>query len=664
MKVKLIQMTQNPIDVMWTAARTCYSEKSPIEMLDDWAILTKENYNELQEKHWNLVKKVLDSGHQSIAEHVYFTFAIEGVSRALLAQITRHRAGIVFSVQSQRYVEIKEDYKVVGDDGTVTNESNYLERTDLITILDKYFIWDHSNYAQFHSLLQALYCYLYQVQEMSMKPEDARAVLPNATKTNITMSINLRELMHVANLRLCCFDDKTEVLTTDGWKFFKDLKGDETFYSLNPLTLEGEYSRCKNLFNDSYTGDMVCTDSQSISLCTTPNHKMFCSYSYDKKRFILDECSNHIKHKRILMKKNCRRIKGLLSENFVLQGYVREDKNQHTTWNEIVPERNVPIKEFLQIVGFYLSDGYVCKGGYHYNVGFSKGNKEKLEYYQQLLGKISPYKSRIYQDGDAWKLEVHDRHLYNYFLQLGKTLQKHIPSNFFQYDSSLLMFLFNGLMDGDANNNGTSYWTSSRQLKDDFQRLCLHVGYSATVCPIDRRGKERVIGDGTKKHKFIEKSIAYCVSINKSKNEPIVKTTNRNAFYSSEYDGQVYCVELERNNILYIRRNNKCVWSGNSRAQLEIRQLFQAIKKEVKKVDERLASYLVPQCEVHNMCFESKCCGRKPRVDEVKGAYKLLEGDDTILSQEDWEQLMESISISETNEKLKSFMKQKSIFNE
>lgn len=210
MKVKLISMTPNPIGVMWTAARTCYSAKSPIEMWDDRYGATSDDCEHTQEwieqcveGHWNLVKKVLDSGHQSIAEHVYFTFAIEGISRACSHQLVRHRAGIVFSQQSQRYVEIKENYQVVGDDGTVTNESNYLDRTDLIDILDRYFIWEHSNYAQFHSLLQALYCYLYQVQEMNIKPEDARQVLPNATKTNITMSLNYRELIHICNLRLC-----------------------------------------------------------------------------------------------------------------------------------------------------------------------------------------------------------------------------------------------------------------------------------------------------------------------------------------------------------------------------------------------------------------------------------------------------------------------------
>ena len=166
MRVKLIQATQNPIDVMWTAARTCYSEKSPIELWEDAATTPTD-------KKWKLVKQVLSSGHQSIAENVSFTFAIEGVSRSLLAQITRHRAGVVFAVQSQRYVEIKEDYELLGDDGTVTNETNYLKRTDILNILDKYFVWDHSNYPQFHALLQSLYCYLFQVQEMGMKPEDS-----------------------------------------------------------------------------------------------------------------------------------------------------------------------------------------------------------------------------------------------------------------------------------------------------------------------------------------------------------------------------------------------------------------------------------------------------------------------------------------------------------
>ena len=194
MKVKLIQVTQNPIDVMWTAARTCYSAKSPIEMLEDWATLTKENYNELQEKHWNLVKKVLDSGHQSVAEHVYFTFAIGGISRACSHQLVRHRAGIVFSQQSQRYVEIKESKQ------ELMEILNRYEGPEMKALCDKYFVEFKDMIPS--DLIKTL-CEYRDLVDGGCKAEDARNVLPNATKTNITMSVNFRELIHLCNLRLC-----------------------------------------------------------------------------------------------------------------------------------------------------------------------------------------------------------------------------------------------------------------------------------------------------------------------------------------------------------------------------------------------------------------------------------------------------------------------------
>ena len=315
-------------------------------------------------------------------------------------------------------------------------------------------------------------------------------------------------------------------------------------------------------------------------------------------------------------------------------------------------------EEFLQILGFYISDGYVVKAGYHYTIGFSKGDKEKLIKYQKLLSKLTSNKSRIYEDGNAWKLEVHDRYLYNYFKGIGKVLEKHIPNDLFKLDSSLLIYLFNGLMDGDANKKGTSYGTSSKQLKDDFQRLCLHIGYSATITPIDRRGIKRTLKKGNKEHTFSEKSISYCISINKTKNEPIIKTTNRDAFSKSQYKGHVYCVELEKNNILYTRRKGKCVWSGNSRAQAEIRQLFTEIKKQVTEQNECIGSLLIPNCEKLNYCPEAKGCGRKPKLKDVIDSYY-----DDRLSPEDSKQLHDRMNSNEPNQKLIELMKSESVFD-
>lgn len=212
MKVKLIQITQNSIDVMWTAARTCYASESPIDMWENkWGELSPScDYSEdgierEQGKHWKLVKKVLDSGHQSIAEHVYFTFAIEGISRACSHQLVRHRAGIVFSQQSQRYVEIKEDLKYLEQLYKETRSIDDVERLEAIEklskIVDKYFVKDNDKIGAIKYFF-TLIDYLTAIQD-ACKPEDARQLLPNATKTNITMSCNLRELIHICNLRLC-----------------------------------------------------------------------------------------------------------------------------------------------------------------------------------------------------------------------------------------------------------------------------------------------------------------------------------------------------------------------------------------------------------------------------------------------------------------------------
>ena len=94
-----------------------------------------------------------------------------------------------------------------------------------------------------------------------------------------------------------------------------------------------------------------------------------------------------------------------------------------------------------------------------------------------------------------------------------------------------------------------------------------------------------------------------------------------------------------------------------TRAQLEIRNLFKEIVKCVKAEDERLASYLVPQCEVHGICFEGKSCGRKPTLDKIKDDMF-----ESTLSKEDFEQLMSRCENPEVNEKLKKLMEMKSVF--
>lgn len=175
MKVKLLTKTQNMLDVVYTGARTCYNAGSPIDLFEDI-----ENISE--EKKLKLVKGCIESQHDSVLEHTQFTFAIEGASRSLLAQITRHRIGVSFSVQSQRYVNLEDTFDYV-------TPNSLQDEGDLQECFTNAMLQCHENYKE--------------LINKGIAPEDARSVLPNACCTNMVITTNLRSFINLCHLRLC-----------------------------------------------------------------------------------------------------------------------------------------------------------------------------------------------------------------------------------------------------------------------------------------------------------------------------------------------------------------------------------------------------------------------------------------------------------------------------
>jgi len=127
----------------------------------------------------------MESGHGSTIEHVNFTFAISGVTRTLSHQLVRHRAGTAFDQQSQRYVSFK-----ARDNYTIPDS---IAKGDLPDDLAGQFqAAVDSNLELYGQLLQA-----------EVPAEDARFIFPNAMQTNLIMTVNLRQLIHMSGLRLC-----------------------------------------------------------------------------------------------------------------------------------------------------------------------------------------------------------------------------------------------------------------------------------------------------------------------------------------------------------------------------------------------------------------------------------------------------------------------------
>jgi thymidylate synthase (FAD) len=181
--------------VALTAIRTCYSSNKPTE------IVAKEGARYFGKTATDgeggteadrLFRQIVRSKHLSTLEHLTFTFAIEGVSRALLAQLTRHRVGFSFSVQSQRYVKLGSDDRSGGFDYVVPDSiknghqsEHYFGLTDERLTVEELF----------HRAMEISQQLYDSLRDHGIPAEDARAVLPNAAATNLVMTANLRALL-------------------------------------------------------------------------------------------------------------------------------------------------------------------------------------------------------------------------------------------------------------------------------------------------------------------------------------------------------------------------------------------------------------------------------------------------------------------------------------
>jgi thymidylate synthase (FAD) len=165
------------VPLIYTACRTCYSELTPEDIFDRAATGKIE-----PAKMQKLISGVIESGHGSTIEHVVFTFGISGVSRTLSHQLVRHRAGVAFDQQSQRYVTFK---------GASTMLPATIQDADP-ELREAYEEQVAGSMSLYGDLVGA-----------GIPGEDARFVFPNATRTNLVMTTNLRALIHMSGLRLC-----------------------------------------------------------------------------------------------------------------------------------------------------------------------------------------------------------------------------------------------------------------------------------------------------------------------------------------------------------------------------------------------------------------------------------------------------------------------------
>lgn len=171
MDVRLLNHTPDPERAIAAAARLCYAPVGAAELLE---VMSDEAVRKV-------LKTIITSGHTSALEHASYTFAIDGVSRALTHQLVRHRLAS-YNQQSQRYVTYAEEPHFVVPPAVTADPA----AAEVFSAATK------AAFDAYRALLDA-----------GVPAEDARYLLPNAMETKIVVTMNVRELLHFFELRCC-----------------------------------------------------------------------------------------------------------------------------------------------------------------------------------------------------------------------------------------------------------------------------------------------------------------------------------------------------------------------------------------------------------------------------------------------------------------------------
>jgi site-specific DNA-methyltransferase (adenine-specific) len=342
-----------------------------------------------------------------------------------------------------------------------------------------------------------------------------------------------------------CYHPDTELLTEDGWKNIVDLVDNRysgNFYSLNPATEEIELVKAVDWKRFDFDGELMHFTGRSIDLLVTPNHKLWLSYNGAKTHFTEASKAN-----------NC--------FSMYNQGTWSGGDNPQTIR---ILKKDYPAKAFMRFMGMYLGDGCVVhRKNQPWKQNFISISA-KIDRKQKACVDCLTELGVFFTPGKKQTL-IYDKNIEEFLSPLGKAKDKYIPNWMFGLSKSLLLELWRGLLETDGHSGTkykcTQYFTISKQLADDVQRLLIHCGLSATIGH-EEPHETVIIGIKTYCHEFY--TVNVLLPDKKLWFEKIDHKNKKKRLLRVPYTGYVYDVTLSKNHILMVRRNGRTVWSSNS----------------------------------------------------------------------------------------------------
>jgi len=374
-----------------------------------------------------------------------------------------------------------------------------------------------------------------------------------------------------------CFDDKTEVLTEAGWKLFADWTPDTRVLTMNPDTREASYCVPTKRFHAKYNGEMYRHEGQTTNFCVTPNHQMFYR-GVNERGWHLNRIDaiaiNEINMARSFV------WHGVEQEEFVLDGFDRmfpalnkgHNRGSYRMTARPVGEVRIPMDAWLRFLGWVLSEGTTCRN--LYSVGITQKTGHNSEEIADTLNAL-PFTWREKQSkrGESTFL-VNSRQLYEEVRSYGTVAyKKHIPAYVKELSQRQIRVFLDAFRfgDGSIHKGMKVYYSSSKEMADDLQELVLKSGGYASVSCVDNTGVVLDFGDH--------------VSVRKQKNyhvwewrRPVDIHIRMNEVERIHYSGDVWCFEVEPFHLLYVRREGKAMWAGNSGVVDRLREMGKEVE--------------------------------------------------------------------------------------
>ena len=340
-----------------------------------------------------------------------------------------------------------------------------------------------------------------------------------------------------------CFDSETEVLTSEGWKFFSEVNASDLIAARDS---EGTmvYTQIKAFQQYNYEGPMHKVDHSATNQMVTPDHAVFATWPTTRGTSTphAEPFARHTVKDTKWDRARMMFTSACTWAGEKLPGRYQLPECRMTDGRRLHKAKQIKMSDWFAFAGWYLSEGssWITPTNYTVSIVQSPGKKQR-----EIVSLLKKMKYNPYVNGR--NIIVSNKQLYEAVQQFAKgSHNKTIPRWMLLANTPLLARLYSTLMAGDGDKSGNRYSTVSKRLADDMSELALKLGKHAWV------NREASNIAGIPRHIFRVHISIRPRLVTKKKHRTVC-----------DYAGMVYDVTLEKHHVMMVRREGKPVWSGN-----------------------------------------------------------------------------------------------------